>query len=213
MGYSVFAGNLAMYYAGDYPGAPEQPPFDRDQLLAAVRQWQEAVASKIPGCRGWDERYGAPYLQANLGLDAFGALLLRVSCAITGTECPATIPSGWRFYEDGTVDEVMSAEGSVLSSLIADIWLPSPEVGLLQCVGPAGNQITVSTLATLHRDLVAINQAVWSASGEDIVSWSDSYPGSEGVLDTDRLARFAFSVLVRLVVFAEGQGRPIIVGH
>ena len=101
----------------------------------------------------------------------------------------------------------------MLSSLIADIWLPSPEVGLLQCVGPAGNQITASTLATLHRDLVAINQAVWNAPGEEIVSWSDSYPGSEGVLDTDRLARFAFSVFVRLVVFAEGQGRPIIVGH
>ena len=171
------------------------------------------MASGIPGCQRWEEGYGEPYLQANLGLDAFGALLLRVSCAITGAECPPTIPSGWRFYEDANVDVAMSAEGSVLSSLIADLWIPSKEIGLFQCVGPAGNQITASTLATLHRDLVAINQAVWSASGEDIVSWSDSYPGSEGALDTDRLARFAFSVLVRLVVFAEGQGRPIIVGH
>ena len=214
MGYDLYAGPLAMCYAGDWNEYDQQEPFDRDELLAAVCRWRDSINQGLPdGGVRWEEGYGRQYYYGRVGLDALGALFLRVACHITGDQLPVTVTSGWRFYEDGTVDEAMSAEGSVLSSLIADIWLPSPEVGLFQCVGPAGNQVTASTLATLHRDLVAINQAVWSASGEDIVSWSDSYPGSEGVLDTDRLSRFAFSVLVRLVVFAEGQGRPIIVGH
>ena len=213
MGYFMFAGPLAMYYAGDYPNAPEQPPFDRDELLGAVRRWQDVVASQIPGCSRWDEGYGVPYLHGNIGLDAFGALMLRISCRINEEECPATIPHGWAFIESESIDRAMSRNGSVPSALVADIWVPSPEIGLMQCVGPAGNQIVVSTLGTLRKDLVAMNGSLWGASDAEILSWSRTYPEVSDAMDVDVLARYAFSIMVQILASAEHHVKPIVVGH
>lgn len=213
MGYRVFAGPLAMFYAGDYPGAPEQPPFDRQELLDAVRLWQSNVATRIPGVSPWDEGYSKPYLTAELGMDAFGALILRVSCHITGEPFPEALPRGWRFYESEVVDRAMGSDGSVPSFLVTDIWVPSGEIGILRCPGPAGQEISMSTTATLERDLAAMNSAVWGASAQEVSSWSDR-PMPEGdPFDAEAMARFAFSALCRMLWAARSNNIPVIVGH
>lgn len=213
MGYFLFVGPLAMYYAGEHPAAVEQPPFDRQELLDALNTWQANVASSIPGKRDWTEGYGMRYLFANMGTDAFGALMLKISCYITGEEMPAEIPRGWRFYESETIDRAMSSEGSVPSFLIADIFIPSPEVGAARCPGPAGNEVTLTTTGTLRHDLVALNSVLWNASEADMLSWSDSPPAAGEFLDTERNARFAFSLFLKALLTAEANSLPIVVGH
>ena len=213
MGYRLFAGPLAMYYAGDYPSAPEQPPFDRDQLLAAVRQWQTAVASHVPGYRSWEEGNGLPYLTANLSMEMFGALVLKVCCHLTGEEMPASIPRGWLFYEDERVDRAMGSGAKVPSMLMAEVWVPSNETFMGPCTGPAGNEVNVSTTGTLRRDLAAINASIWRSGNEEIASWSESVPAIGDTMDAEALARFTFSVFCRILAAAESCGSPIIVGH
>lgn len=212
MGYRVFAGPLAMFYAGDYPGAPEQPPFDRQELLEAVRLWQSNVAARIPGVDPWTEGYSMPYLTAELGMDALGALILRMSCHATGEPFPETLPRGWRFYESGIVDRAMGSDGAP-SFPVADMWVPSAEIGTLRCPGPAGQEITLSTTATLERDLGAMNSAVWRASAREISSWSDGPMPDGDPFDAEAMARFAFSALCRMFWTSRSNNLPVVVGH
>ncbi len=213
MGYHLFAGPLAMYYAGERPNAPEQPPFDRQQLLDAVNLWQTNVASQIPGKIDWQEGYGLPSLFAEVGMDSFGALMLKLSCFVTGEGMPSKVPCGWRFYENAVIDRAMSMQGAMPSFLITDMFIPSPEVGATRCVGPAGADITLSTTGTLRHDLVAINSAIWKASDEEIASWSENPPASDGDVDTEQAARYAFALFCRILFAAENGVIPITVGH
>lgn len=213
MGYHLFAGPLAMYFAGERPNAPEQPPFDRQQLLDAVSLWQTNVASQIPGKVDWQEGYGRPSLFAEIGLDPFGALMLKLSYFVTGEAMPSKVPCGWRFFDDDIINRAMSAEGAVPSFLIADMFIPSREVGATRCVGPAGSEITLSTTGTLRHDLAAINSAIWKASDEEISSWSEDPPASQGEMDTEQAARFAFALFCRILFAAERYVVPITVGH
>lgn len=146
-------------------------------------------------------------------MEMFGSLVLKVCCHITGEEMPATIPSGWMFYEDERVDRAMVSGGKVPSMLTAEIWVPSDETVMAPCTDPAGNEVNVSTTGTLRQDLAAINAAIWKAGNEEIASWSASVPAMGETKDTESLARFTFSVFCRILAAAESCGSPIIVGH
>ena len=213
MAFNLFPGPLAMFYAGEYPGAPDQPPFDRDELRDAVLKWQRNVASGIPQVSEWTEGYGMPYLYASIGPDAPGALILKIACHAIGEEMPSTIPRGWKFTESEVVDRAMSSGCDVPSFLSAEIWVPSPAVGIARLPGPHGKLVGVSTTGTLRQDLAAINAAIWKAGNEEIASWSASVPAMGDTMDTESLARFTFSVFCRILAAAESCGSPIIVGH
>lgn len=171
MGYFLFTGPMAMFLAGDYDGSFEERP-DRDAILRAAEEWRDSVVAQIPGCARWQEAYRVPYLTANTGPDAIGALMLRICSRIVEEECPATVERGWRFFESDVFRRAMSDNGSIPSMLIADVWVPSPAVGLLRTAGPTGGEVSVSTLGTLRKDLIAINQGIWGASDQEIASWA-----------------------------------------
>ena len=78
---------------------------------------------------------------------------------------------------------------------------------------PTGDQINVSTTATLRKDLDTINAALWNADGPTIEGWSYEVPSGEGELDTDSLSRYAFSIFWKALAFAESHSQPIVVGH
>ena len=167
MAFNLFTGPLAMFYAGEYPGAPDQPPFDRDELRDAVLKWQRNVASGIPQVSEWTEGYGMPYLYASIGPDALGALILKIACHAIGEEIPSTIPRGWKFTESEVVDRAMSSGCDVPSFLSAEIWVPSPAVGIARLPGPHGKLVGVSTTGTLRQDLASINRDIWSMPVDD----------------------------------------------
>ena len=213
MAFNLFTGPLAMFYAGEYPGAPDQPPFDRDELRDAVLEWQRNVASGIPQVSEWTEGYGMPYLYASIGPDALGALILKIACHAIGEEMPSTIPRGWKFTESEVVDRAMSSGCDVPSFLSAEIWVPSPAVGIARLPGPHGKLVGVSTTGTLRQDLASINRDIWRASNEEISSWSDTPPQIAEPLDTEALARFAFSALCKILAASESIVQPILAVH
>lgn len=214
MGYDLYAGPLAMCYAGDWNEYDQQEPFDRDELLAAVCRWRDSINQGLPdGGVRWEEGYGRQYYYGRVGLDALGALFLRVACHITGDQLPVTVTSGWRFYEDPIIEKAMTGSVSMPSALIAQMWIPFGRIGMFQCPGPTGEKINVSTTATLRKDLDAINQAFWNADGPTIEGWSYEVPSGEGELDTDSLSRYAFSIFWKALSFAERETQPIVVGH
>lgn len=209
-----YSGPLAMFYARDWMAVSDQPPFDRDELLKAVTGWRDSLVASVPdGSQPWEEGYGMPWLAGEVGVPAFGALMLRISCHIAGTELPPTFKAGWRFTEDPVVDRAMSEGGSVPSFLLAEIWMPDPRIGMLRCTGPNGNTIGVATTATFAQDLTSINSAIWNATPEEIVSWSESVPEASEEMDTDLFARYAFSVMWRILAFAESHRMPVAVFH
>lgn len=215
MGYDLYAGPLAMCYAGDWNEYDDQEPFDRNDLLNAVCRWRDAVTSGLPdGGIRWEEGYGMPYYFGTIGLDAFGALMLRMACHITGESLPVTIPSGWKFYESPVIEKAMTGDDArIPSALIAQMWIPFGRIGMFQCPGPTGDQINVSTTATLRKDLDTINAALWNTDGPTIEGWSYEVPSGEGELDTDSLSRYAFSIFWKALAFAESHSQPIVVGH
>ena len=214
MGYDLYAGPLAMCYAGDWNEYDQQEPFDRDELLAAVCRWRDSINQGLPdGGVRWEEGYGRQYYYGRVGLDALGALFLRVACHITGDQLPVTVTSGWRFYEDPIIEKAMTGSVSMPSALIAQMWIPFGRIGMFQCPGPTGDQINVSTTATLRKDLDTINAALWNADGPTIEGWSYEVPSGEGELDTDSLSRYAFSIFWKALAFAESHSQPIVVGH
>lgn len=120
-----------MCYAGDWNEYDQQEPFDRDELLAAVCRWRDSINQGLPdGGVRWEEGYGRQYYYGRVGLDALGALFLRVACHITGDQLPVTVTSGWRFYEDPIIEKAMTGSVSMPSALIAQMWIPFGRIGM-----------------------------------------------------------------------------------
>ena len=182
-------------------------------LRGRLERIRPAGALRHDGGVRWEEGYGRQYYYGRVGLDALGALFLRVACHITGDQLPVTVTSGWRFYEDPIIEKAMTGSVSMPSALIAQMWIPFGRIGMFQCPGPTGEKINVSTTATLRKDLDAINQAFWKADGPTIEGWSYEVPSGEGELDTDSLSRYAFSIFWKALSFAERETQPIVVGH
>ena len=91
--------------------------------------------------------------------------------------------------------------------------MPRPAVGIARLPGPHGKLVGVSTTGTLRQDLASINRDIWRASNEEISSWSDTPPQIAEPLDTEALARFAFSALCKILAASESIVQPILAVH
>lgn len=179
-----------------------------------MKGWRDFVVSQVPdSAHAWEVDYEHPFVSGDVGAYRFGALMLRLSCHIVGVDVPATIPRGWKFTEDPVVNKAMSEGGSVPSFILAEIWIPDPRIGFLRCTGPNGNTIGVATTATFRQDLDALNSAIWQTSSEEILSWSETMPEESDAMDTETLARYAFSVMWRVLAPAESERMPVAVWH
>lgn len=255
MGLDLYTGTLTRYYARNWktsvqqwaeengytynrigPDGPmeqEQKP-DPAQVLQAMEDWRDSLLAALKNggtdCPPWPESNDAPYYTDKPDWDAWYALLLAAACRSCGEEIPATVQPGWcdHFWDLPVVQKASEQrKGSLFAG--AEMWLPFPEPFWFACPNPLGNQVTISTTAGLKKELEQINDLLWQAPEEEVLSWltTQGYPPNSEVApdgsirklrevpppEVRSLAKFAYSILWRAVGFSEQHRVPILLDY
>lgn len=261
MGLDIYAGTLTRYYSRNWKNNVQQiaeangqkctmldgsgneikPVEDKEEILQiheAVSQWISGLAADLDSVNPsqshqmWDDNNEGEYFTDKPDWEAYGALLLLLACHIQNHPLPEYVENDWSAFCNPIVKECMSQDPSIslLSNVV--IWLPIAEEAIFRATLPTGNEARISTLALLRQELEEINQAIWKADEQTILSWrNDKYyipikPQKSkslfGILAsknrgdkfrTEELAQCAFSILYQAVDFAIEHRVPLLLDY
>ena len=192
----------------------------RDQLLDSLSYGNEEPY------KGWEESMETPYYTDKPDWDAFGAMLLAAACGTYDMEIPSIIQKNRDFMEHPAVRR-LAEDPEKMWSLFrgATWWIPLSEGFMFRGPLPAGDEAMIGTIGALRMELERINELMWQADEETILQWTETegYPQdgqvTDGVLemqeentwyDTQSLAKFAFSIFYRALLFSEKYQVPIL---
>lgn len=107
------------------------------------------------------------------------------------------------------------ADRSLNMSLLkgATWWLPVQTPILMGGQLPSGDRAVISSGGALLLELLRINELVWKADQEEVLSWlgvEGKIPADAKRLDTQSLAKYAYSAFWQLATFAMETGVPVI---
>lgn len=258
MGLDLYAGTLTRYYSHNWKTVvqqwaeangysfekitPDGETVEDQQMSPAevqeiVEGWRDSILEAIrqpdqPAFTPWEEDNEKPYFTDKPDWDAFGAMLLVAACHTIGEPVPPTVQKGWKFMEHPAIAQLTKDQERVWSFFRGVIWwLPLSDSFLFQAPLPNNNQVRISTLGGLRKELEQINRLAWQADEKTILHWSETegYPtdgiiGADGKISmadipehtefsTDSLAKFAFSMFWQAMKFAEEQQVPILLDY
>lgn len=206
----------------DYDGGRTR---DVGAIRGEVVDWMDWILKSIEHDGGgthdpWPEDNESPYFTCKPDWDAFGALLLVTACEYYDEPVPPTVTPGWAYYDNHLVQS-LSDEFYENMSLVAGVtwWLPIPIVFIMEAVKPLGMDVTIGTVRGLRAELRTINELVWQADEDTIIGWGTSECHLEGgavlldsnsELNTESLAKYAYSMLYQAVKFSDEHNVPII---
>lgn len=167
----------------------------REDLIAAlnsqIREMRKAEESKegehahnsdgsrtgktpnMPGfVRAWDDIEKKKYITFDVGWTGFGAFFKKLASEVYGTNVEEYMSREENLMEDELVERLLADENINFSMVQgATMWLPiSVETTFLGLV-PTGEETLISSLASLRRELSIINNILWKADQEEILSW------------------------------------------
>ena len=172
----------------------------------------------------WDENDEKDYYTDKPDWDSFGALLLMTASRVLGKECPSEYIKNMDFhpYIQEAANEKLS-EWSLFTGI--NHFIPQKEYLMFNWLLANGKECSFATIANLKAELDAINQLLWNADEETIISWNstEGYPTDatfengtykriqeSTVYETESLAKFCFSILYQAVMFSEEYSVPVI---
>ena len=261
MGLDIYAGHLTRYYSRNWENMTQQltkksgeryvmldgdgneikPMVNTDeieQIRDTINLWADTLAAKFDPPLPtplWNEKDECGYYSDNPGWEAYGALVMLHACRCLNRPLPEFVEIGWNAYDEPVVNETMSRK-IVNSILAAGCWLPIPEKALIMTAMPTGDDATISTVPLLKQELEELNQQLWQADEETILSWRnekyyvpiiEEHEEQKLVLGfirrkkiiqkekyrTEDLAQCAFSILYQAMKFATEQHVPILLDY
>lgn len=257
MSLDIYAGQLTRYYSGDWDTTTAQmaaangiqyqtltvggndtddDAASAEDIRTAVNAWQDAIARGLTPALPmplWDESNGNKYYTDQPGWEAMCALMLLQACQSLNRPMRKYVESGWDVFNEPAFKDAVAQKDT--HSLLNDVtlWLPIDRSVIFKTVLPSGNDVTVSTVMLLKRELDELNNKLWQADDATIRSWRDNkyyVPVSEkpGLMKrllakingsnkqeaekylTEDLAKCAFAMLYQAVHFAEAHKVPIV---
>lgn len=208
-----------------------------EKIQSFVTWWQSQVLNALSQPRQtpyapWPEDNEHPYFTDKPDWDALGAMLLVGACHVYGEPVPPTVEKNWDYTTHPLIERLSQDQERVWSLFRgASWWLPLPDAILFQGLIPTEDRVIMGTTTGLRWELEKLNDMAWQADEETILSWSrtEGYPvegqvGPGGVFtkadipeqaqyDTQSLAKFAFSIFYRALLFAEEHRTPILMDY
>lgn len=212
MAFELFAGTLDRYYS-DVETAEEAA-----RTHEIVCHWRDSIVKAVkkaaPEAAPWAESMDRDYRVAQLEPLHWGALQLVAASGVYGKPCRETVYPGWN-WEDEPVVQTARADRSLNMSLLkgATWWLPVQTPILMGGQLPSGDRAVISSGGALLLELLRINELVWKADQEEVLSWlgvEGKIPADAKRLDTQSLAKYAYSAFWQLATFAMETGVPVI---
>lgn len=181
-------------------------------------------------CEPWEENNEKDYYTDKPDWLAFECLLLFAACLIYGENFPETVKKGEDLFQHELVKRAMSDSDLRNWSLFSDAewWLPYNDYFVVKGRVPNGAQVVLSTTASLLAELQGINSRTWQADKQTILSWTEKegYPSDGHVKDgkytstgehteynAESLAKFAYAILFKAVLFSQENRVPIILDY
>ena len=220
---------------------PIEDKADIMQIRDIMCQWTEYLAASINSIDSidpplshqlWDETNERDYFTDKPDWEAFGALLMFLACRIQNSPLPEYVENRWSALDDPIIKK--SRLQATDSSLLSDVtlWLPIPNESIFVTNLPTGDEVHVSTLLLLKRELEELNRQTWKADESTILSWRDEkyyvpvkrkesklllgclFGKKQGdKYRTEELAQCAFSILYQAVNFAIEQNVPLLLDY
>lgn len=211
------------------------------QIRDIMCQWTEYLAASINSIYStevplphhlWNEANERDYFTDKPDWEAFGALLMFLACHIQNSPLPEYVENRWCVFDDPILKN--SKSHATDYSLLSDVtmWLPIPNESIFVTNLPTGDEVHVSTLLLLKRELEELNRQTWKADESTILSWRDEkyyvpVKRKESKLPlgfmfrkkqsdryrTEELAQCAFSILYQAVNFAIEQDVPLLLDY
>ena len=213
----------------------EEQETDVNAIQETVTDWCKGISEQISAayelnCEPWEENNEKDYYTNKPDWLAFECLLLFAACLIYDAPFPETVKKGEDLFQNELVKRAMNDSDLCNWSLFSDTewWLPYNDYFVIKGRVPNGTQIIISTTASLLAELQGINSRTWQADKQTILSWleSEGYPSDGYVKDgrytstgenteynAESLAKFAFAVLFKSVLFSLENRVPIILDY
>ena len=257
MGLDIYAGQLTRYYSRNWKTIAQQMDEDNGwkctivdsgneiktvedeaeikQINDAVCQWSDNLASAFEQPLAtplWSESCECGYYSDKPDWEAFGALIMLQAKHLLNHPFPEYVEGGW-FPDLESIIEKATSE-KIYCSLLSnvEIWLPIPDMCIFQATLPTGKEATFSTVSLLKQELDDLNQLLWKADEDTIISWrNDKYynavnkkqpkpilgfiprPKHKEKFRTEELAQCAYSILYQAVSFASEHKVPIVLDY
>lgn len=210
--------------------AHQEEPVSVAEMITVVHQWQEQLQnvlqhSGVPKFEIWQEDNEKAYYTEKPDWDAYGALLLMTSAKALKKNVPEEYPKGMDFNHPLTNQAQKKCFHQWALYRGVCYFLPHSENLLFDWYLANGKEASFATIRTLREELTTINQLCWNADENTIHGWyeNEGYPtdfvfangqckkvADHNVYDTESLAKFAFSILYKALIFAEENAVPII---
>lgn len=261
MGLDIYAGSLTRYYSHNWKnkvqqiaeangrkcvlaaaGGQEIKPIEDEAEIKEIRdiicQWTEGLAEALHQLGApvsnplWDETTESDYFTDKPDWDAFGALVMLQACLLQNCQLPEYVESGWIAFSEPVVKKCMEQRTGI--SLLSNVthWLPIDDDVSFTVNLPTGDEAPVASLQLLKHELEDLNQQIWKADEQTILSWRDDkyyIPVKQkepkplfGLLlrkkrgvkfRTEDLAQCAFSILYQAVNFAIEHKVPLLLDY
>ena len=254
MGLDVYAGTLTRYYTGNWKtraqqwaeengyefskvtpegeNVQEETVTDPAKVEEVVCAWRDFVVSQLDEKRSgtfslWEENNTKEYYTDKPDWEAYGALILYAASKVFDETLQKNVKRNWDFGSHPLIKKALKDPEHKWSLFKgATLWIPENDPIVFIGPTPSEDNSTVSTTRALSEELSMINELVWNASEEDILSWRDTEGYPETVdeddiksvnenmfLDTESLAKFAYSVMYRAVNYAMENNVPIVLDY
>ena len=254
MGLDIYAGTLTRYYSRswktteeeyvsgkedlyshlrDYADEDDEPQLTPEQAEELISTWQESLVNVLNengiDIKKWNEDAESPYYTDSPDWEAFGALLLISAGKIYDVPVELQVEKYWQFGEHTLIKHALNDEnlnGTLFSGTI--MWLPDERPMMFQGPLPSGEATLYGTSGGLKTELERLNEILWEADEETIISWSttEGHPaetelkigelifeagfGENTKYSTESLAKLAFSILWQAAAYSLENGVPVV---
>ncbi len=205
----VYAGTLTSFIYDVVWGGQHTDPQDFCDALTKACVWGTVVCREN-GQKPWSDGVRSESASFSMPYDAYGALMIRVASAMNSEPSPKMYARGTDPFEHDVL--VRAIERDVMPPFfICSAFIPMEEVKFFSHTNPIDGEGEVFLMSTggLRKLLSLINMMFWKASPEEIESWAENVPETSDMMETDVLARYAFSQYSRALWWAEDHDLPL----
>jgi len=203
----LYVGTLTRYYGSD-----GQAPDDDTRL--SVLMWRDslslALEEHLEDPLDWDESAAAPHFTAELGWQAYSALLLWAAYAEhPELPRPEAATAEWEAdpaYRASNAEGLASHYGQLLYG--PELWLPCSFGFTFHAEDVCGDQVTIGSSVALLAELQALNAATLRAETATRAAWLHAGP-PQGEASLERWARYGLAVFLEQANRSVAHGLPM----
>ena len=171
----------------------------------------------------WNDDPCRPCFSETMPDEVFRAFVLKAASVRAGMPMLESIPRGFSLYSHPLIIKAMEDSDLVWNrTLFSSVFIPSSDIFAYMTSLPAEGEVAASSTAALSELLSRVNGLGWKADTYTSISWSDeakaegrsvmdSLYEEDGSVHGDAAARFAYSVIMRSLVFSRSGGTPVII--